>query len=447
METTMQDKSLGRTFIDYVSQSVLGTLGYSCYILVDTYFISLSAGTAGITVLNLSIPLYDFLFAIGSMIGVGSSIRFALSKGMQKEKEDIFFSNAFFFLLFVGIFCAIFGLSKPDLLLRLMGGRGEIMRIGIPYVRTFWIFSPFFLLNFLITAFVRIDGDPTLAMVATLTSSLFNCVFDYIFIFPMKFGLFGAALATGISPIVSISVCMIHFFRKKNHIRLHWRVPSPRLLLMSAQVGIPAFIAQFSGGVITTVCNLLLLKLSGNTCVAAYGIVTNLAIVASAIFDGIQNGMQPITSDLKGKGREKDAVSVFHMGLLLAFVVAVLIYIMTFLGADFFIGIFNNETNPTIAAELARIARPSLRLYFTGYFFASLNIIVAGYLASIGDGKAGGFLSIARGCVLVVVFAFLLAAIFKVAGVFASFPAAELATLVMILIYAAIKKRQKAELN
>ena len=91
--------------------------------------------------------------------------------------------------MLAGIFC-------PEVLLRFMGGDAEIVALGVGYARIFLLFTPFFMCNYIVAAFVRNDGDPSLAMVATLCGSLFNVVFDYIFMFPMGLGLPGAALAT-----------------------------------------------------------------------------------------------------------------------------------------------------------------------------------------------------------------------------------------------------------
>lgn len=69
-----------KQFVKYVSQNMLGMLGMSLYILADTFFISKAVGADGITALNLVLPIYNLIFAIGAMIGVGSAIRYAVSK-------------------------------------------------------------------------------------------------------------------------------------------------------------------------------------------------------------------------------------------------------------------------------------------------------------------------------------------------------------------------------
>ena len=82
--------SLNRKFIKYITQNVFAMIGMSCYIIADTFFISKAAGTDGITVLNLALPLYGVIFAIGAMIGVGSSTRFAISGERDKKNAHGF---------------------------------------------------------------------------------------------------------------------------------------------------------------------------------------------------------------------------------------------------------------------------------------------------------------------------------------------------------------------
>ena len=117
--------------------------------------------------------------------------------------------------------------------------------------------------------------------------SRFNVVFDYIFIFPMGLGLPGAALATAISPVLSIAICSRHFFQKSCTLTFVRQAPSARLLVQSCQLGISGFVGELSSAVTTTVFNFLLLRLAGNVGVAAYGVVANFALVATAIFNGV----------------------------------------------------------------------------------------------------------------------------------------------------------------
>ena len=83
-----------KKFAKYVSQNIFGMLGISCYVVADTFFISKFAGADGITVLNLVLPVFNVIFAVGSMIGVGSAIRFKILRAKNNERADDYFSNA-----------------------------------------------------------------------------------------------------------------------------------------------------------------------------------------------------------------------------------------------------------------------------------------------------------------------------------------------------------------
>ena len=86
----------------YLLPNILAMIGTSCYILADTFFISLSQGPNGITALNLVLPLYGLIFALGSMIGIGSATRYALGKGSNAPDYHLYFSNSIAWTLLVG---------------------------------------------------------------------------------------------------------------------------------------------------------------------------------------------------------------------------------------------------------------------------------------------------------------------------------------------------------
>jgi len=299
--------NLTKQFFKYVSQNIFGLLGTSCYILADTYFISQAAGTDGVTLLNLCLPVYNFIFAIGSMIGLGAATRYAILKAQGDDRCQKYFSNAIFCACALSVPFLLVGIFAPGGLLRLMGGDAGIVALGIPYARIFLMFTPFFMCNYIVSAFVRNDGDPSLAMVATLSGSLFNVVFDYIFMFPMGLGLAGAALATAVAPIISIGICSRHFFKKENTVQFVRQLPSAKLLGQSCQLGISGFVGEMSSGVTTTVFNFLLLGLAGNVAVAAYGVIANFALVATAIFNGVAQGAQPLVSECYGRSNRAGA--------------------------------------------------------------------------------------------------------------------------------------------
>ena len=431
--------NLTKQFFKYVSQNIFGLLGTSCYILADTYFISQAAGTDGVTLLNLCLPIYNFIFAIGAMVGLGAATRYAILRAQGDERCQRYFSNAIFCACALSVPFLLAGIFAPGSLLRLMGGDAEIVALGIPYARIFLMFTPFFMCNYIVSAFVRNDGDPSLAMVATLSSSLFNVVFDYIFMFPMGLGLAGAALATAVSPIISISICSRHFFKKENGVEFVRRMPSVKLLGQSCQLGISGFVGEMSSGVTTTVFNLLLLGLAGNVAVAAYGVVANFALVATAIFNGVAQGAQPLVSECYGKGDRAGARKLLILGSGTALVLAAVLYGCVFGFTDAFAAVFNSEGS----ALMAQYAHNGMRIYFAGYFFAGCNIVAAGYLGAVNRPTEATITSVSRGVAAIVTCSLVLSRLFGMNGVWAAFPVSELLTALLTLLL--LLRRKKTE--
>ena len=419
--------NLTKQFFKYVSQNIFGLLGTSCYILADTYFIAQAAGTDGVTLLNLCLPIYNLIFAFGSMIGLGAATRYAILRAQGEARAQRYFSNAIFSVCVLAVPFMLVGIFRPDGLLRLMGGDADIVALGMNYARIFLMFTPFFMCNYVVASFVRNDGDPSLAMVATLSGSLFNVVFDYIFIFPMGLGLPGAALATAISPILSIAVCSAHFIKKSNTITFVRKAPSVRLLAQSCQLGISGFVGELSSGVTTTVFNFLLLRLAGNVAVAAYGVVANFALVATAIFNGVAQGAQPLVSQCYGKNEMAGARKLLLLGCGTALGLAALLYGVVFGYTDALTALFNSENS----ALMAEFAHSGMRIYFVGYFFAGCNIVAAGYLGAVNRPAEASITSLCRGMVAIVVCSLVLSALFGMNGVWAAFPVSEAITLAL----------------
>lgn len=420
-------QSVSRQFARYVSQNIAGMLGVSCYIIVDTFFISLAAGTDGITVLNLALPVFSVIFALGAMIGTGSATRFAILRAQGDRRAEEYFANAVLWSLILGAFFQAAGALIPDRIIALMGGDEGIVSLGVPYNRIFLLFAPFFMLNHVVSAFVRNDNAPALAMVGTVTGSLCNILFDYLFMFPLGMGLAGAALATAASPVISILICATHFGRKGNTIRFVRRRPSLRLLAQSAQLGVPALIGELSSGVTTTVFNFLILGLAGNVGVAAYGVVANFAIIATAIFNGISQGAQPLVSTQYGRGDREAAGRLLKLGIKTALGAALLICAVVYAFTDPLVELFNSEHS----AEMSRYAYTGMRLYFPGFFFAGVNVAGSGFLSATERPRAAFTVSILRGVAAIIVCSLALSHFFGFTGIWLSFGAAEALTAIV----------------
>ena len=418
--------NIKKSYFKYVYQNILGTIGVSAYILADTYFIAKSVGAGGITALNLVLPVYGLIYAISAMIAVGSATRFSIEKNTDKKNVDRYFGNALFFTTVILLMFTFVGIVNPQGVVRLMGGDREIVKFGTTYTRIFMSCAPFFGWNFVCNTFVRNDNNPAVAMIATFSSSIFNIIFDYIFMFPCKMGMAGAALATSISPLVGVAICFIHFRSKTNTVKLIIK-PEIKRLFKSVKLGVSAFVAEISQAVVTCVFNFLILKLIGNVGVAAYGIVANTSLVGVAVFNGIAQGTQPLFSECYGRRDKEGIKTIEKMSVINAFVFAVAIIGLVWIFTKEITNVFNSEGD----VRMAKYAYTALRLYFLGYFFSSINIVGTGILSAVNQPVYAFFASVMRGFVAIIISAVIMSALFGVNGVWLAYPVAEAFTLII----------------
>jgi Na+-driven multidrug efflux pump len=288
-------QNIRNTFFKYVSANILGMIGLSCYILADTFFIAQGVGANGLTALNLAIPVYNFMHGLGLMIGMGGATRYSISKGnADSAVRDYIFTHSLYLTLLFSFIFFILGLTCAEPLSILLGTNTETLNLTTDYLRILMIFTPFFMCNNLLICFVRNDGSPRLAMMAMLTGSFSNIFMDYLLIFPLHLGMKGAALATAASPIISIFILSFHFWKKNNQFHLRCVHPSFKRSIDICALGSSSLIVETSSGVVMLIFNLLILNISGNIGVAAYGVIANIALVLTAMYTGISQGIQPV---------------------------------------------------------------------------------------------------------------------------------------------------------
>lgn len=257
-------------FFKYASPNVLGMLGLSCYILADTFFISRGMGADGLTALNLAIPVYSFIHGSGLMFGMGGAIKYAIFRSQKKtdQTDGVFSVTVKAAALLAAVFL-LAGLFFSETLTAMLGADSAVFAMANIYLKVILLFAPAFMLNEILLCFVRNDGAPQLAMTAMVSGSFSNIVLDYVFIFPMNMGIFGAVLATGMAPFISMAILSVHWWKKRHGFRFRLRDTAFHMLLSIFSLGFPSLITELSSGVVIIVFNFILLKLQGNVGVAA----------------------------------------------------------------------------------------------------------------------------------------------------------------------------------
>ena len=429
----MYEKTLLKEFCRYVVLNICGMIGLSCYILADTFFVSKGLGANGLTALNLAIPIYSFVHGSGLMLGMGGATKYSIYmlQGESKSANRIYTNTLYVMAIFAVIFMTV-GIFFSGKLAMLLGADPEIFVMTKTYLRVILLFSPAFIANDSLLCFVRNDGNPKLSMTAMLAGSMSNIVLDYVFIFPFHMGIFGAVLATGLAPVISLGVLSGHWISKKNQFHYEKIKPSWNLSGNIISLGIPALITEAASGIVMIVFNAVILKLQGNIGVAAYGVVANLSLVVISVYTGIAQGTQPILSRFYGYGDIKSVKQILGYAIKLMLFISEGIYLFFFIAVNPVVGLFNSERN----MQLQQIAETGLKLYFTAIPFAGFNIVISTYFTSTEKALPAQIVSLSRGFIIIIPMAFLMSFLFRMTGVWMSYPLTEsMVALAGIILY------------
>lgn len=423
---------LHKVFFRYVSFSAFSMLGVSLYILADTFFIANGIGQDGLAALNVVIPLFSITSGLGLLLGIGGATLYAIFHGKNEtEKGNQIFTFTMITGAVVGIFVTIVGLVFREPFLKFLGATDTIYPLSKSYFTVLISFSLFFILNYILSSFVRNDGSPNIAMAAMLAGSFLNIILDYLFIFPLNMGMAGAAWATITSPIIGL---IILAFRKKTSTASLAFVPfkgSLSDIRNICSMGFPALVTELSAGLVIYLFNKTILQLMGTIGVAAYGILTNISYVGVSLFTGIGQGIQPLASMSFGARDNKRVFQTLLYGFALSLGMGILYYGLSVFFDDIIISFFNKENSE----QLASITKHGFQIYFISFFFMGANIVSIAFFSAVAKTRQSFLLSLLRGILLVVPLVIILAHSFEMTGVWLAVPITESITFLLTLYF------------
>lgn len=427
--------SITKEVFHYVSRNIVAMVGTSVYVLIDTLFISIAAGALGLTALNLALPIFNFFNAFGLLLGVGGATIFSLNKVLHPERIESLYSSLMISAAAFGITLAIlidlFSVGIVDFL----GANDATRQLAITYVRIVAWCGPLVMCNYISINFIRNDGNPTLTMMATVIETTSVVVIDWFFIFCLGLKMEGAAIAVIFSPAISLFVLSFHRKFKGRKLHLHLVCPSFKLIIHSARLGAAAALNELSTGVSVFFFNHVLLTLANNYAVAAYGVISNIAIVVLAIANGVALGVQPVASREFGEHHFSNTAQALRIGIMITLALASIEFIVLVVFKYPIIGIFNTQNS----LQLIHYAEVGLPIYFTSAFFSALNYLFILFLTATNAARASFALSVLRGYLILLPLIFILPIFLGINGVWAAVPVTEL----IVTIVGAVLVKQR----
>ncbi len=423
-------EDIHKIFFRYLIPSVGGMMGNALYVLGDTMIVGRGLGSRGLAALNISIPMINVFNGLGLLFGIGGATALSINRGQKRyEKVNDIFTKSIYMAILGGLILTIFRIFFLEELCYFLGASDATFQMSRDYLGVLMSFSIACLLNSALTVFVRNDGAPRLAMWAMLTGSIMNVILDYIFIFIFGWGMWGGALATGLSPIISLAILSSHFIRKNNKmkiVKLKLEFNTLRRIVLN---GGSSFVVELSAGIVIFAFNQVILGINGDIGVSAYSIIANLSLICAAIFIGIGQAIQPIVSFNYGAGEMDKVYESVRLAIYFALGFGILFYIIGISFPQFLVLIFT-KYNP----ELMDITVRGIRLYFISFIFMGLNIVLTSYMQSKERARISMVISLSRGFILIIVCLMILPKFLGLDGVWLTLPLAELLTAVLSVV-------------
>jgi len=418
----LAEESMGKLLIRLSIPAIAAMMIHSLYHIVDTIFIGKGIGAYGIAAVFVVLPLTIFVFALASMIGAGGASLLSRSLGAgNTDRAARTVGNMLSFSLLTGLIFMVIGFLFGDHLLRLFGGGEKIL----PYAEDYFyiVILEFPLMCFSVGSenILRAIGKAKTAMLAMVISSVVNVVLDWLFIFVLNMGMFGAALATLIAQLsmaLYFLCCFIRYREVTGLGRKHF-VPDTGILREVFLVGLPNFIRPASGSVVVVIINNTLTLYGGELAVASYGIINRAVMFSVMPLFGIAQGMQPALGFNYGAKRYDRAIQAIKLSFLGSTALSTLAFVLFIMFPEPIVSIFTSET--ALLAETAL----SMKIVTAAFFMVGINVVVSAFFQAMGHAWPSLFLTLCRQIIFLIPLLLLLPKFFQSAGVWLSFPIAD----------------------
>lgn len=433
VHTTMQTEQPRKLFLKYLIPSLFGMMLMAINILVDGLFVSHGVGDNGLAGVNIAVPIYSVILAFSLWIGMGGATLYSIALGQNNlQRAKSIFTHAMIITVVVtGIIigvCLVF--EEP--LAYLFGANDAIITYVLDYLHVILVFGIFFVLENILSIFVRNDGNPTLAMIGLVVTSVVNIILNYIFIFIFNWGVKGAAYATVFATAIGILVLLTHFLAKRSQLALVKIKIDSSIVRNIISIGFPSFILEASAAVMMIGLNVTFSHYVGEIGIVAYAVVNYMHTVFLMLFIGVGASLQPISSYHYGAKLFERLKQFVRIAVLTGFIVGALIFAIGVFGRSLIIWLFGIE-----GTEVISYIKIGITLFFIGYLFLGINMVFTEFYQSIGKIRIAIMISVLRSFIIFIPLLFILPILFGQNAIWLVFPIAE--GLTMITVFLSLK--------
>lgn len=361
----------------YIVPAMIGNLSFFVLTIVDGMFVGNGVGPDALGAVSLAMPFVNLIWALATLFNIGgvavASVR--LGRG-DTEGANLAFMHALSANIAVFSVISVAGMLLCEKIALLLGANETYLQMVSDYIFWYSVFLVTSTLGPCLNAFARNDGNPRIGLVMSLVCTAANIFGDWLMVYPLRMGVAGAAIATGLSSLLGLMIVLSHFVWKKGQLRVRKFRPQASLYRKIMLRGLPEMISQFANPIISFSMNRMLITHLGNAALNAYSVIVYASSLFSSLMWGVASGLQPLYGASYGAKDDKSLKFYFKSGRIMAFVGGTGIFLLTFLIGKPLCAFFGAE-----AASIP-IVCDALPKYCLNYVFAAATAVIASYLFS-----------------------------------------------------------------
>lgn len=422
-------------YFKYLYAAFGGAMILCVYSIVDMAIVGQYQGPSGTAALAVVAPVWNIIFSLGLLMGIGGSVLFSIVRGNRNQRIGFKLSNEFFttsvicaVIISIIIWLLILFFEKEILIF--FGADKTLLYYAEKYMLPILFVIPVFLFNQMLAAFLRNDNNPNLATIGILSGGIFNIVGDYIFVFTLNMGIFGAGLATAIGAVISFIVLITHFLSKKNTLKLIWPKSVFKKVKQIGITGFSTFFIDIAMGILTILFNRQIMLYLGSDALAVYGPIINISTFVQSCAYSVGQAAQPIISMNFGAKCSSRIKEVLKYSLYTVAFFSIFWTILSLSYPNLYIRIFMNPTE-----NVLNIAPEIIQIYSLSFILLPLNVFATYYCQAIVRPKAAFLISILRGLILSGTLILILPKFFGGNSLWLTMPIAEFLTAIFAIYF------------
>ncbi len=368
-------------FLRVAIPGLISMLAMSLYQASEGAFVGRILGESAFAAISIGMPIVMINFSLSDLIGVGSSAPIAVALGRHDVKKACnIFSCSVIMIFMVAILSGVLIYFTAPFFAAVMGAEGELAALAVRYVRVYASLGPLTTVVFAVDNYLRISGFVKGSMSLNVFMSLLTVGFLALFIGVFKMNVEGAALASSLAMFICASIALSVFVRKKAILKFTRPRFSFRMIREITACGTPMFLSNIAGRVTAIFMNAALLRIGGQTAVAACSVLMYVSGVVEPMLYGMSDSVQPAVGYNWGAGNLKRVSGITKVSFSICGLVSVFCASLMFIIPKPLVSIFVDGAKEP---ELMKLSIHAMPLFGLAFLLGWFCFAVQGFFAAV----------------------------------------------------------------